>query len=309
VLETPRDPYTKMLISAVPDYRTTHRNRDPQAPVALRTENLGKQYGRRVFSQGDPVIAAQAVSLQVRRGETLGLVGESGSGKSTVARCVARLIDPTAGRILLGEQDISRLSERQLWPIRPKVQIIFQDPYRSLNPRQTVGASLIEGPLNYGVTRQKAIERITTLLQLVRVEVDALERYPHQFSGGQRQRLCIARALAMQPELLIADEAVSALDVSVQAQVLELLVSVRERFDLAMLFITHDLRVAATLCDDVAVMSAGQVVEFGAAGQVLENPQHPYSRKLFEAAPGRSFRPMTTHDRVRADHQIQPNIN
>src|SRR6185312_15382532 len=158
------------------------------------------------------VRAAEDVTLEVRRGQTLGIVGESGSGKSTVARCIVRLIDPSSGEIRLAGQDIAALGPAALRPLRRKVQIVFQDPYRSLNPRRTVGEALIEGPLNYGVPRGEALERARRLMALVRMDAQALDRYPHQFSGGQRQRICIARALAMEPELLIADEAVSALD-------------------------------------------------------------------------------------------------
>jgi peptide/nickel transport system ATP-binding protein len=173
--------------------------------------------------------------------------------------------------------------------LRRKVQIVFQDPYRSLNPRRKVGEAIIEGPLNYGVRRGEAIERARKLMDLVRMDPSSLERYPHQFSGGQRQRICIARALAMEPELLIADEAVSALDVSVQAQVLGLLEEIRGRLNLAMLFITHDLRVAAQICDHVAVMSQGNVVEYGPAAEIFRNPRHEYTKALFAAAPGRNF--------------------
>jgi peptide/nickel transport system ATP-binding protein len=227
--------------------------------------------------------------LRVRRGETLGIVGESGSGKTTVARCVARLIAPSTGAIRVNDIDIAPLRERQLRPYRRRVQVVFQDPYRSLNPRRTVGASIVEGPMNFGLAAGQALRRARSLLALVGLSPDVLDRYPHQFSGGQRQRIAIARALAMEPEILIADEAVSALDVSVQAQVLELLDDVKRRFDLAVLFITHDLRVAAQICDRIMVMEKGIVVEEGATLRVYTAPQHPYTRALLDAAPGRNF--------------------
>jgi peptide/nickel transport system ATP-binding protein len=172
---------------------------------------------------------------------------------------------------------------------RRRVQIVFQDPYRSLNPRRTVGQSIVEGPMNFGLDSAQAWQRARDLMGLGDLDPRALDRFPHQFSGGQRQRICIARALAMEPDLLIADEAVSALDVSVQAQVLDLLDDVRVRFDLAMLFITHDLRVAAQICDRVAVMRQGEVVEYGLAAEIFARPQHAYTRELFEAAPGRDW--------------------
>jgi peptide/nickel transport system ATP-binding protein len=168
------------------------------------------------------------------------------------------------------------------------VQIVFQDPYRSLNPRRTVAASITEGPVNFGLPQAEAHNRASRLMALVGLSPDALDRYPHQFSGGQRQRIAIARALAMEPTLLIADEPVSALDVSVQAQVLKLLDDVRQRFDLAVLFITHDLRVAAQICDRIAVMQRGIVVEQGPTAEVFAAPKHEYTRALFEAAPGRT---------------------
>ena len=290
VLKNPQHEYTKMLIRAVPTLAPVDRTADASAPVVLELKHLSKTYiDRGWLSKKREVHAASDVNLEIRRGQTLGIVGESGSGKSTVARCVVRLIDPTSGEVLLSGEDIATLSPGQLRPLRRKVQIIFQDPYRSLNPRRKVGEAIIEGPLNYGTGRSEAIERARKLMDLVRMDPASLERYPHQFSGGQRQRICIARALAMEPELLIADEAVSALDVSVQAQVLALLEEIRGRLNLAMLFITHDLRVAAQICDHVAVMSQGRVVEYGAATEVFLRPQHEYTRALFAAAPGRNF--------------------
>jgi len=256
----------------------------------LQTRGLGKTYiDRGWFSGRREVKAATGVSIELRRGQTLGIVGESGSGKSTVARCIVRLIDPTEGSVLLGDDDIARMPAARLRPLRRRVQIVFQDPYRSLNPRRTVAEALIEGPVNFGLPRGEAMARARQLLEFVRMDASALERYPHQFSGGQRQRICIARALAMEPELLIADEAVSALDVSVQAQVLQLLEEIRERLNLAMLFITHDLRVAAQVCDHLAVMSRGEVVEYGPAHEVFAAPRHEYTRSLFDAAPGRDY--------------------
>jgi len=290
VLKRPRHDYTKMLIGSVPTLRPHGRPVDPSAPLVLETRKLSKNYvDRSWFGRHREVQAAADVDLQVRRGQTLGIVGESGSGKSTVARCVVRLIDPTGGEIRLNDEDVATMSHARLRPLRRRVQIVFQDPYRSLNPRRTVGEAIIEGPVNYGMPRDKALARARELLELVRMDPSALERYPHQFSGGQRQRLCIARALAMEPELLIADEAVSALDVSVQAQVLRLLEEIRARLNLAMLFITHDLRVASQVCDWLAVMSKGRIVEYGPADQVFGAPRHEYTKSLFDAAPGRDF--------------------
>ena len=291
VLSAPEHPYTQMLMAAVPSLIPPERPPRAIGSIALETDGLAKTYfGGGWFGKARTVHAAHDVSITVARGETLGIVGESGSGKSTVARCVVRLTDPTAGRIRLQGIDIGALSPSAMRPHRGRIQIVFQDPYRSLNPRRTVGAAIVEGPLNFGVAKAEAWQRARDLLDLVGVDQAAIGRYPHQFSGGQRQRLCIARALAMEPEILIADEAVSALDVSVQAQVLALLESVRDKFDLAMLFITHDLRVAAQICDRVAVMYQGQVVETGRTRTVFSDPQHAYTRQLFAAAPGRGRR-------------------
>ncbi|MEM9026991.1 MAG: ABC transporter ATP-binding protein [Pseudomonadota bacterium] len=287
ILRRPRNDYTRMLVSSVPSLEPQPRAA-VDGPVTLETRRLSKTYGGGSwFAAQRHVKAARDVDLTVKRGETVGIVGESGSGKSTVARCIARLVKPTAGQVLIDGADIATLSERRLRPHRKRVQIVFQDPYRSLNPRRTVGASVIEGPMNFGTAKADAIARAQDLMTLVGLSPDALMRYPHQFSGGQRQRIAIARALAMEPEILIADEAVSALDVSVQAQVLELIDDVRKRFALAVLFITHDLRVAAQICDRVLVMRLGEIVEAGPTADVFLRPQHAYTRDLLDAAPGR----------------------
>jgi peptide/nickel transport system ATP-binding protein len=290
ILGKPEHPYTRMLVSSVPSLKPKARVTDDSSPVVLSTKELDKVYHDTSWLQrGRKVHAAADVSIEIRRGQTLGIVGESGSGKSTVARCIVRLIDPTAGQVYLDDDEIAGLSIRDLRPHRKRIQIIFQDPYRSLNPRITVGASIVEGPMNFGLSKAEAWQRARELLDVVGIDPTSVDRFPHQFSGGQRQRICIARALAMEPEVLIADEAVSALDVSVQAQVLELLDDVRKRFNLAMLFITHDLRVAAQICDHVAVMHRGDVVEYGPAKDVFGNPQQDYTKALFEAAPGKDW--------------------
>jgi peptide/nickel transport system ATP-binding protein len=291
VLTRPKQAYTRMLIDAVPAHDPPARQPiGPNEPIILKTVDLAKSYhSTSLLGRKRAVAAATDVNIQIRRGQTLGIVGESGSGKSTVARCIARLIDPSDGRVLIKGKDIAHAQAGQLRDMRRKVQMIFQDPYRSLSPRRTVGDSIIEGPMNYGLGRNEALQRARKLLGILRLEPSALSRYPHEFSGGQRQRICIARALAMEPELLIADEAVSALDVSVQAQVLQLLEEIRHSLNLAVLFITHDLRVAAQVCDLVAVMSKGKVVEYGSATQIFTAPQHEYTRALLNAAPGRHF--------------------
>jgi peptide/nickel transport system ATP-binding protein len=287
VLRNPRQDYTKMLIAAVPKL-VPRPARPGGGKRVLETVGVSKLFREGgILQPHREVRAVDKVDLTLARGETLGIVGESGSGKSTIARCVARLIDPSAGAILIDDEDVAALRREKLRTVRRRVQMIFQDPYRSLNPRRTVGQSIVEGPMNYGASHADAQKRARELVETVGIAGSALDRYPHQFSGGQRQRLCIARALAMEPEILIADEAVSALDVSVQAQVLTLLEDIRDRFNLAMLFITHDLRVAARLCDRIAVMQRGRVVELGATAQIFAEPRHDYTRALFAAIPGR----------------------
>jgi len=291
LLTNPREDYTRKLLNAVPNLAPRPARPDSAGPDVLKVEALEMTYGGggKLFRGAVGVKAATDVSFAIGPGRTLGIVGESGSGKSTVARCIMRLIDPTGGQVHVAGAEISRLNRRALRPHRKHLQIVFQDPYRSLNPRWSVARSLCEGPVNYGASRAEALERAAELMELVGLPRDALDRYPHQFSGGQRQRIAIARAVAMKPDLLVADEAVSALDVSVQAQVLELLDDVQQRFGIAMLFITHDLRVAAQICDEVLVMQKGRVVEHGPAANVLSDPHHAYTRSLIEAAPGRHW--------------------
>jgi len=290
LLGAPCHPYTRMLIGSVPSIRPAHREVNNSGELVLRINNLHKTYtSSGLFQRNRTVHAVSDVSIAIARGQTVGIVGESGSGKSTVARCVARLIDPSGGQVWLGDQEIGQASRRILRPHRHRIQIVFQDPYRSLNPRRTVGQSMVEGPMYCGVSHDVALSRARRLMELVRLDPQALERFPHEFSGGQRQRICIARALAMEPEVLIADEAVSALDVSVQKQVLELLDDIRARLNLAVLFITHDLRVAAQICDQVAVMHQGRLVEFGTTAEVLGQPRHAYTQSLLAAAPGRNW--------------------
>ncbi|UXZ94529.1 ABC transporter ATP-binding protein [Pseudomonas phytophila] len=295
VLSRPRVAYTQALLAAVPALKPRPSRRESSPQVVLDVSELGKVYPAAggVLSwfgkQRPGTRAVHEVSFLLKRGRTLGIVGESGSGKSTVARCVMRLLTPTHGAVRVTGKDISELSSAGLKPHRKRIQMIFQDPNRSLNPRMTIGKSLIEGPMNYGMSFAEAWQRGQQLLELVGLPADAIERFPHQFSGGQRQRIAIARALAMEPDVIVADEAVSALDVSVQAQVLKLLDDIQQRLGVAILFITHDLRVAAQLCDDVLVMQHGQLVEYGPAGQVLGNPQHSYTRQLMDAVPGKGW--------------------
>lgn len=289
ILARPSQAYTRMLVSSVPSLVPQQRPL-PSGEKVLEIMGLDKTYKEKPFFGAARVVAAaKDVALTVRRGEIAGVVGESGSGKSTVARCVVRLIEPSAGAIFLKDEDIVQISSAQMRLRRTRVQMIFQDPYRSLNPRRQVGDSLIEGLVNFGVVTAEAREKAAQALELVGLGRDVMQRYPHQFSGGQRQRLCIARAVVMEPDLLVADEAVSALDVSVQDQVLKLLEEIRARTGVAILFITHDLRVAAQICDSIVVMQKGCVVESGPAARVLTAPQQAYTRELIEAAPGRDW--------------------
>ncbi|MBM3352592.1 MAG: ABC transporter ATP-binding protein [Betaproteobacteria bacterium] len=292
VLTQPEHPYTRALIAAVPPLAPPARQPAPPAPDCLAVSGLSKSFqvgGGWLGGQRKAVQAVRDVGFRLKRGETLGIVGESGSGKSTVARCLVRLVEPDAGEIALGGVDLVPLPARRLRPLRKRIQMVFQDPFGSLNPRYRVGRIIAEGPIVNGVPNHAAFARARELLELVGLDARAADRFPHEFSGGQRQRIGIARALALEPEVLVADEPVSALDVSVQAQVLELLASIRDRLQLSMVFITHDLRVAAQVCDRIAVMQRGEVVEYGPTTAVFASPSHPYTRELMDSIPGRAW--------------------
>jgi peptide/nickel transport system ATP-binding protein len=289
VLAAPRHPYTRMLLGAVPQGAVKAEPLARSAPL-IEVDALELVYGgRSLFGGGRAVRAVDDVSFVLGEGETLGVVGESGSGKSTVGRCLTGFNTPTGGRILYRGRDIAGFRGRELQAYRRGVQMIFQDPYRSLNPRRRIRDTLIEGPLQHGTPKAEAMSRAAGLVEMVGLKPDALDRYPHEFSGGQRQRICIARALAMEPEVIVADEAVSALDVSVQAQVLELIDDLQKRLGFAMVFITHDLRIAAAISDRIAVMQRGRLVEHGAVDEVFLRPRENYTRELLAAIPGGSF--------------------
>jgi peptide/nickel transport system ATP-binding protein len=292
VLNQPQAAYTRSLLAAVPSLTPGPKRDFSAQPVALSVNALSKSYRSRggLFGgQGRSVDALAAVSFSVRRGETVGIVGESGSGKSTAARCIARLIDADSGQILVEGVDIAALSARALRPVRRRMQMVFQDPFGSLNPRRTVGQLIAEGPIVHGLSEASAHARALELLDLVGLERRAAARYPHEFSGGQRQRIGLARALALEPAILVADEPVSALDVSVQDQVLRLLADIRNRLGLTVLFITHDLRVASQVCDSIVVMHKGRVVESGPVADVYAHPAHAYTQALLAAVPGRNW--------------------
>jgi peptide/nickel transport system ATP-binding protein len=292
VFTRPQHEYTRKLLSALPHADDTDKHRR-SATVAgepiLKVENIVKRYtlSTGLFGGAKHVHAVNDISFEVNRGETVGIVGESGSGKSSVARILLRLNEPTSGQAFYKGDDIFRMNERELLKLRRKMQMVFQDPYGSMNPRMDVH-SIISEPLRIHrdiLPKAQWSDRVVELLELVGLKAEHARRHIHQFSGGQRQRIAIARALASDPELIVCDEAVSALDVSIQAQVIDLLADLRTRLGLSYIFITHDLPIVRHFADRIIVMKQGEIVEQGATQALFANPQHPYTRTLLAATP------------------------
>ncbi|MFG6621368.1 ABC transporter ATP-binding protein [Sulfitobacter sp. 1A05707] len=297
VFSTPQHPYTKRLIAAVPRLRETDRpsassDRTDDPVLTVEKLNLVYRSGGGWFSRQREVKAVHDANFTLRRGRTLGVVGESGSGKTSLGRLLIKLLDSDSGRILYKGQDIASMKESDFRALRPKIQMIFQDPFASLNPRSTIGHIVTVGPIAQGMRKADARAKALRILEKVGLDAGAFGRYPHEFSGGQRQRVGIARALMFDPDVLVADEAVSALDVSIQAQILELLDKIQRETQVAMFFITHDLRVASQICDELLVMQKGQIVEAGPPSQIFYAPKNAYTRELVAAIPG-------------ADHALQ----
>lgn len=307
VLMTPKEPYTKLLVDAMPLLETTRtpdqsRKDDPSVIV----DQLHKIYKTR----SGQVHALNDASFVLRKSETLGVVGESGSGKSTLAKTLIRLEEPTSGSVNIGQENFLSLSGRGLISSRKKIQMIFQDPFGSLNPSQTVGFMLMRGLELQGINTIEAKERALELLQQVGLGEQAFKRKPRNFSGGQRQRIGIARALSMGPDVIVADECVSALDLSVQKQVLLLLNDLQKTYQMAIIFITHDLRVAAQVSDYITVMEKGKMVEFGTAQDVFNSPKHDYTKRLLEAAPGKDWHPprLTSEEAAEIAKSLEDNF-
>lgn len=283
VLCNPQHEYTRRLLAAVPGRRDR-----PSPVVAINRETILSVRGlRKHYSNGRAVTKAlDNVDLDVMRGETVGIIGESGSGKSTLGRCLVRLMEADEGQIQFKGRDIRSASASTMRTLRQEIQMVFQDPFGSLNPRRRVGAIIAEAALIKGRPRSEANARAQELLDLVGLDRSAENRYPRGFSGGQRQRIGLARALAMDPSLIVADEMVSALDVSVQAQVLDLMRKLKRELSLTLIFITHDLRVASEICDRLVVMRQGKIIETGTVSEIFRNPTHDYTRQLLSAVPG-----------------------
>ncbi len=288
VLGKPQHAYAKRLLKASPKLNTKRKAAVKGAELLTAT-TVQKTFTRSggLFQRKGPLVAVNNASFVLKEGETLGIVGESGSGKSTLARCIMRLYDPDTGVVQFGAHgNIANLKGKPLKAMRRDMQMVFQDPFASLNPRMKIGPAVREGLDAHNIgTKQERDETVQQLLKACGLPEDAAQRYPHQFSGGQRQRIGIARALALNPKLLVADEPVASLDVSVQAQILELLAQLKKDYQLSMIFISHDLRVVSQVADTVAVMRHGQIVEHGPVHEVFENPQQPYTQQLLDALP------------------------
>jgi peptide/nickel transport system ATP-binding protein len=286
VLRSPAAPYTRSLLDAVPRLDGPRPPRRPPGEPLLTLTGLSREFRRPGGGlRRDTLRAVDDVSLEIRAGETLGVVGESGSGKTTLARMIVRLLEPTAGGIVFDGRDITRLPERALRPVRRDLQMVFQDPVSSLNPRRTVGDSIADPLRVQGTGDREALRTARSLMERVGLDAARHDRYPHEFSGGQRQRMGIARALSLRPRLLVCDEPVSALDVSTQAQILELLRDLQEEYDLTILFVSHDLAVVRQVSDRVAVMRGGAVVELADVEELYAAPRHEYTRTLLAAVP------------------------
>ncbi len=279
--------------------------------VLLNVVNLKKYFpirrglASRIVGQ---VRAVDDISFQIRRGETLGLVGESGCGKTTAGRALLRLIEPTAGRVEFDGTDVTACQGSQLRALRRNMQIVFQDPFGSLNPRMTIKGIVEEGLIVHRLgNKRERYETVSKTLEQVGLDPSYINRYPHEFSGGQRQRICVARALALNPRFMVLDEPISALDVSIQSQIINLLVELRERFDLTYLFIAHDLSVVEYISDRVAVMYLGQIVETATSGQLYANPLHPYTKALLSSIP--TMEPTKHRDRIVLEGDVPSPIN